>query len=220
MAESKHGKLYLLRHGQTAWAVSGQYTGRTDLPLTAEGERQAIDAGERIRAFRDGRPFASVISSPSQRARMTALRAGFTPVLDGRAYEWDYGRAEGHVRSDVSDALGHDWNIWDENPQVIPVDFAPEPWHDRIADIDVHPTDGETLEEVHARAGSLIEGIRPVIEYGEDVLIVSHAHFSRILATAWLGVDPRFAGHLTMETAGFSVLGEHNGMRVIEKWSC
>ena len=103
----KAGFLVLLRHGQTFWSESGQHTGRTNIPLTEVGRQQAMDAGARLReAFPEGFDPECVFSSPLKRACQTAELAGFAQhgILDGIA-EWDYGRAEGRTRQQVSDLL-------------------------------------------------------------------------------------------------------------------
>ena len=114
-----NGFLVLLRHGQTVWSESGQHTGRTDIPLTAVGEQQAADAGRRLReAFPEGFSQSCVFSSPLKRACQTAELAGFADhgVLDGIA-EWDYGRAEGRTRQQVSEASGFEWDVWRDGPR-------------------------------------------------------------------------------------------------------
>ena len=116
-----NGFLVLLRHGQTVWSESGQHTGRTNIPLTAVGEQQAADAGRRLReAFPEGFSQGCVFSSPLKRACQTAELAGFADhgVLDGIA-EWDYGRAEGRTRQQVSEASGFEWDVWRDGPRSL-----------------------------------------------------------------------------------------------------
>ena len=115
------GRLVLLRHGQTVWSESGQHTGRTDIPLTAEGERQARDAGTRIQtAFPQGYGENCVYASPLKRAQQTASLAGFAPRTLPALAEWDYGRAEGRTRQEVSAVGGFAWDVWRDGPQALP----------------------------------------------------------------------------------------------------
>lgn len=158
---------------------------------------------------------------PSQRAIMTAELAGYTGHVDERAHEWDYGRAEGNTRQTISRLIGHEWDIWKDGTNLIPVcDETSE----RIETIDnqiihIQPTDGETLNDAYERANTLIDSIKPTLDKG-DALIVAHSHIIRILATAWLQVNPLIAQHLELGTAEISVLGEHKGTPVIKKWGC
>ena len=117
----KAGFLVLLRHGQTFWSESGQHTGRTNIPLTEVGRQQAMDAGARLReAFPEGFDPECVFSSPLKRACQTAELAGFAQhgILDG-IVEWDYGRAEGRTRQQVSEASGFSWDVWRDGPRSL-----------------------------------------------------------------------------------------------------
>jgi len=214
------GNLYLLRHGQTEWAMSGQYTGLTDIPLTETGREQAKNAGERLRSMHPDE-FIEIITSPSQRAIMTAELAGYAGHVDSRAHEWDYGRAEGNTRQTISRLIGHEWDIWKDGTNLIPVCDETSERIETINNQSIHiqPTDGETLNDAYERANTLIESIKPALDKG-DVLIVAHSHIIRILATAWLHVNPLIAQHLELGTAEIAVLGEHKGTPVIKKWGC
>ncbi|RBP97352.1 histidine phosphatase family protein [Bifidobacterium aemilianum] len=217
------GHMILLRHGQTSWSQSGQHTGRTDLPLTEVGKQQALEAGERLRcAFPQGFEAEYVFSSPLQRARETAILAGFKHPHDlPDIAEWDYGRAEGRSRSQIRALAGWDWDLWADGPQSL--DPSMEGHHEELLPTGQHIAvsngSGETLEEVAVRAKNVTQALRPVIEAGHNVLLVAHAHILRILATQWLEVDPAFAKHLRMDTAHFSVLGGYKGDNVIEHWN-
>jgi probable phosphoglycerate mutase len=223
------GRIFLLRHGQTAWSVSGQHTGRTDVPLTAEGERQAIAAGERLRDdFREvfgegGIGKLTVYTSPLSRARRTAELAGFGDyqVLDGIA-EWDYGRAEGRTREMLSEAIGRPWNLWADGPQMLPTSLDGE--HDDVLPdgrvVHVHNGYGESADEVYARVSSVIDSLMPRISAGEDVLLVAHAHVLRILTSCWVGAPVHFAKQLKLDTGHFAMLSDYKGDHVIEKWNC
>lgn len=126
---SSKTELWLIRHGETEWSLSGAHTSRTDLPLTAEGERRARLLGDQLR----GKPFALVLSSPMRRALDTAHLAGFDPQITGDLREWDYGHYEGLTTPEIQkEAPG--WTIWTMTPKG-----------------------GETAEQVAARADRVIE---------------------------------------------------------------
>ena len=174
--------VYLARHGETAWSLSGQHTGRTDLPLTERGERQARALGERLR----GANFAKVLTSPSQRARRTAELAGFGSLAetDPDLAEWDYGQYEGRRTADIL-AERPGWFLFR--------DGAPG---------------GETPEQVAARADRVVRRIRAV---QGSVAIFSSAHISRVLAVRWLGLEAAAGRYLLLDTSSLSILGyEHN----------
>ena len=183
---------YLGRHGETAWSLSGQHTGRTDLPLTAGGERQAQALGERLR----GLVFAQVLTSPSQRAVRTCELAGFGAAaeIDPDLAEWDYGDYEGRRTAEILTERP-DWQLFR--------DGAPG---------------GESPGQIGARADQAVARIRAV--HG-NVLVVSSAHISRVLAARWLGLPPSGGRHYVLSTASLSVLGyEHNLTEpVIRLWN-
>jgi probable phosphoglycerate mutase len=104
---SSRPELWLIRHGETAWSLSGQHTSRTDLALTAEGERRAIAAGKTLHDH----AFALVLSSPLRRARETARLAGFSPEIENNLHEWDYGEYEGRTTAEIQ-AQDPNWTIW------------------------------------------------------------------------------------------------------------
>ena len=217
------GCLVLLRHGQTVWSQSGQYTGRTNIPLTAVGEQQAVDAGRRLReAFPEGFAPECVFSSPLRRACQTAELAGFTQhgLLDG-LLEWDYGRAEGRTSQQVSAAGGFTWNVWRDGPRSLPESLEGE-WLETLPSgeqVPVHAGQGELLEEAAARARTAIDAAMPLLQAGNNVLLVAHAHILRILTSQWLGVDPHFGRLLRLDTAHYSVLSVYKGDNVIERWN-
>lgn len=218
------GYLVLLRHGQTAWSQSGQHTGRTDIPLTETGRQQARDAGARLRAaFPSGFDEGCVFSSPLIRARETAVLAGFEHpgTLDGIA-EWDYGSAEGRTRQQVSELAGFQWDVWRDGPRSLPESMQGD-WTETLPDgrqVPVHEGPGETVEEAAARARGAIDAVLPMLESGHNVLFVAHAHILRILTSQWLGVEPRFARLLRLDTAHYCVLSKYKGDNVIERWNC
>lgn len=220
---SKPGYLVLLRHGQTAWSVSGQYTGHTDVPLNEEGRRQAMAGGKRLReAFPEGFGPGHIFSSPLHRASETAQLAGYSDfqTLDDLK-EWDYGPAEGRKREEVSDVLGHDWCVWDEGPEMLPAKMQGD-WTctlDEGITVDVHDGVGETVEQAAARARRVISKVTPLILAGHNVLLVAHAHILRIVTTQWLRVDPHSGRLLRFDTAHHSVLGYYKNDPVIVRWN-
>ena len=219
------GRLVLLRHGQTVWSESGQHTGRTNIPLTDIGCDQARAAGERLReAFPQGFAQGCMFASPLRRAQQTAQLAGYGDfdVLPEIA-EWDYGRAEGSyapgnecggrfrlgmcgatVRRHFPESLEGDWIETLPNGEQVPVHNGP----------------GETVEEAAARTREAIATVKPLLDAGNDVLLVAHAHVLRILTSQWLGVDPHFARLLRLDTAHYCVLSQYKGDNVIEHWNC
>lgn len=222
--EEAAGRLVLLRHGQTAWSESGQHTGRTNIPLTEEGERQAKAAGERLRAaFPEGFDPAHIFVSPLKRAQQTAALAGYGAhgTLDEIA-EWDYGRAEGRTRRQVSEASGFAWDVWRDGPAALTPSLEGD-WVETLPSgdrVDVHAGPGESVEDVAARTRRAIGEVRPLLDAGQNVLLVAHAHVLRILTSQWLGLDPHFARLLRLDTAHYSVLGRYKGDNVIVHWNC
>jgi probable phosphoglycerate mutase len=177
MASEIFPVIYLARHGETAWSVTGQHTGLTDLPLTERGERNARRLGQRLA----GSVFAKVLTSPLQRAVRTCELAGFRAVaeVDPDLVEWNYGNYEG-LRTAEIHAKRPDWQLFR--------DGCPN---------------GESPAEVAARADRVISRVRSV---KGDVLLFSSGHFLRVLATRWLGLEP-FAGKFFMlDTASLSAL--------------
>ena len=174
--------VYLARHGETAWSVTGQHTGLTDLPLTERGERNA----ERLRERLAGLRFAKVLTSPLQRAFRTCELAGFGAVaeVDPDLVEWNYGDYEG-LRTAEIHAVRSGWQLFR--------DGCPN---------------GESPQDVGARADRVVSRVRA---FKGDVLIFSSGHFLRVLAARWLGLEP-FAGTFFMlDTASLSALSyEHD----------
>jgi probable phosphoglycerate mutase len=182
------GKVYLLRHGQTEWSVSGKHTGYTDVPLTARGRGLAEAAGALIRQVRgDGKP-ALVLSSPRSRARDTAELAGFVPDrLDERLVEWDYGSYEGRTTPEIRET-DPGWTVW------------------------THPSPGgETAEHVATRADGVLDDARAALAEG-DVVLVGHGHFSRVLIARWIGLPATEGVRFAMEAPSWAVLGDERGV--------
>lgn len=218
------GLIVLLRHGQTVWSVSGQHTGRTNLPLTNVGEQQARDAGERLRrTFDEGFDAQHIFVSPLQRARTTAELAGFSEYqLEDSLMEWDYGRAEGRTREQVASLNGKAWKLWEDGTEALGPALDAD-WTATLPDgkhYEVHNGQGETLEQVYARTARVIERVTPMIERGENVLLVAHAHVLRILSAKWLGLEANKAKIFRLDTAHYSVLSQYKGDNVIERWNC
>src|SRR5262245_37511870 len=182
---------YLARHGETAWTVSRQHTGRTDIPLTAHGEAEARRLGERL----DGLKFSAVLTSPLQRARRTSELSGFgsAAVVEPDLLEWNYGEYEGRTSAEIH-AQRHDWDLFR--------DGCPG---------------GESPEQIGARADRAIRRVRGI---AGDTLLFSSAHFLRVFAARWLGLDPGAARLFVLGTASLSVVGyEHNRSEpVIRLW--
>ena len=174
--------IYLARHGETAWSLSGQHTGRTDLPLTDTGERNARMLGERLRGVK----VATVLTSPSQRARRTCELAGFgtqAEVMDDLA-EWDYGQYEGRRTAEIH-AERPDWDLFR--------DGCPG---------------GESPAQIGARATRVVEKLRSI---KGDAMIFSSGHILRVLAARWLNLGPDGARYFLLTTASLSQLSyEHN----------
>ena len=185
--------LHLVRHGETAWTLSGQHTGRTDLPLTDQGERQARALDARLSALR----FECVLSSPLQRARRTAELAvpAWRIEFDDDLMEWDYGAYEGRRTADI-EVERPGWRLFR--------DGCP---------------DGETLDSIGARADRVIGRIRA---RGGNVLLFAHREILRILAVRWIGLAAIEGRRLLLATASLSVLGYHHDLTepVIHAWNC
>ena len=198
-------QLVLLRHGETEWSVSGQHTGRTDIPLTEAGEEQARQAGRALTGY----DFAAVYTSPLQRARRTAALAGFPDaVVDENLAEWDYGPVDGRTAKEISAELGREFLIFSDGVRLLP----PDPEHG-----DGRP--GELLEEVYARALAVVARAEETLREGGDVLVVAHGHLLRVLATAWLGVAARLGERFELGTAAICLLGYGHHLRTIEGWN-
>jgi broad specificity phosphatase PhoE len=174
--------VYLARHGETAWSLTGQHTGITDLPLTERGERNARALGKRL----DGLKFDKVFTSPLLRARRTCELAGFgaSAELDRDLVEWNYGDYEGRRTSEIR-AERPGWQLFR--------DGCPG---------------GESPEQVGARADRVLGRLRAV---QGNALLFSSGHFLRVLAARWLGLEPGGGRHFLLSTASLSALGyEHS----------
>jgi probable phosphoglycerate mutase len=185
--------VYLARHGETAWSLSGQHTGTTDLPLTERGEADGRALGERLRGMR----FDRVFTSPLQRAKRTCELAGFgtQAIVDPDLVEWNYGEYEGKTSKEIL-AGRPGWFLFR--------DGCPG---------------GESPEQVGARADRVIAKVRA--ESGE-ILLFSSGHFLRMFGARWLGLDPRWGACFYLGTGSLSQLSyEHNTLEepVIRLWN-
>lgn len=184
--------LYLARHGETAWSLTGQHTGLTDLPLTERGESNARRLGEGLA----GLAIAKVFTSPLQRAARTCELAGFGAVAEtyGELVEWNYGKYEG-LRTTEIQAGRPDWQLFR--------DGCPE---------------GESPTQIGVRTDHVLSRLRDI---QGDVLIFSSEHFLRVLAARWLGLEPSAGRFFALSTASLSVLGYENTLSqpVIRLWN-
>ncbi|HYX89986.1 MAG TPA: histidine phosphatase family protein [Myxococcaceae bacterium] len=183
-------ELWLIRHGETEWSVSGRHTGRSDLPLTQRGEWQA----ELLKAPLAARTFAAVLTSPLRRARDTCRIAGYASVAvaDENLMEWDYGDYEGRTFEEIRKERPG-WRLWRDG---VP--------------------NGETAAQVGARADLVIDR---ALSAGGDVALFAHGHVLRVLASRWVGLPPTGGGLLALDTASVSVLGYDREDRVIRRWN-
>ena len=185
--------VYLARHGETAWSLTGQHTGLTDLPLTARGERNA----SRLRIRLEGLTFAKVFTSPLQRARKTCELAGFgaSAEIDRDLLEWNYGEYEGRRTSEIHVECP-DWQLCR--------DGCPG---------------GESPGQVAVRADRAVSRLRTV---EGNALVFSSGHFLRVLAARWIGLKlTSHASLFMLSTASLSALGYENSLDrpVIRLWN-
>ena len=190
--------IVLLRHGETEWSLSGQHTGRTDIPLTDHGRAAAAALAPHLA----GHTFGYVACSPLQRARDTAHLVGLHPdeYLDD-LLEWDYGGFEGLTTAQIRQQR-HDpsWVIWN-------------------SDIPAGTTPGEQPDEVAVRCRRVLERCEPFLARDEDVALVAHGHVLRILTATWLGLAARDGRLFELATGTVSLLGHEREQRTIELWN-
>jgi len=183
-------RLWLMRHGETAWSLSGAHTGRTDIPLTDHGRENA----RRMGLLLHHRKFSLVLTSPLARARETCALAGYGGVaqLEPDLQEWDYGDYEGRTTADVRRERPG-WELWK--------DGVPH---------------GETVEQVGERGQRVIDR---AIAVGGDVALFAHGHILRILTSCWLGLPPDCGRLFALDTDSISLLGHERETRVISRWN-
>jgi broad specificity phosphatase PhoE len=210
-------EIWLIRHGETEWSLSGAHTSTTDIPLTDHGRQRAVELNE----YLAGKQFAAVFTSPMQRARETCAIAGYGDVaqVEPGLMEWNYGESEGKTTAEMRKIHGPDWSVW-SSPIV----------------------GGETVEHVGERADGVIAKALGVVAgqeagpsaspqddkfKGQDekpkgsqaVALFAHAHILRILAARWIGL-PAVGGRLfALGTGSVSVLGFERETRVVAKWN-
>jgi probable phosphoglycerate mutase len=183
-------ELWLIRHGETAWSVSGAHTSRTDIPLTNRGRERA----RKIREYLSGKKFSMVLTSPLQRARETCSIAGFGDVaqIDDDLTEWNYGAYEGRTTREIQQEIPS-WSVW-SSPMI----------------------DGETMEQVAERANRVIAR---AVTKGGQVALFAHGHILRILAACWIQSPPVMGSRLALGTGSVSILGFEHETRVITMWN-
>jgi broad specificity phosphatase PhoE len=183
-------EVVLVRHGQTEWSASGKHTGRTDIPLTELGRRQA----DALRDMLSGTEFALVLSSSLIRAWETMERAGYatTGVATDDLLEWNYGVYEGRRTDDIRTEIP-DWSVW------------------------THPiVGGETIDEIGARAD---RAIARALSVDGPVALFAHGHVLRILGARWMGLPAATGRNLQLDTATISTLGWERENRVVRHWN-
>jgi probable phosphoglycerate mutase len=185
-----HPQILLVRHGETEWSTSGRHTGRTDIPLTAEGRRQA----ELLRARLADLRFARVLTSPLQRAAETCRLAGLGDAAETRdeLVEWDYGRYEGLTTPEIREHVPG-WTVWR--------DGCP---------------DGETADDVGRRVDPLVADLRAL---EDDAIVFAHGHLLRVLTARWLTQPPQTGAHFALSTAAVSILGYERETPVMWLWN-
>jgi broad specificity phosphatase PhoE len=194
-------ELWLIRHGETEWSLSGKHTSTTDIPLTEHGRQRAVE----LKEFLNGKKFAAVMVSPMQRAKETCTIAGYGDVMqvEENLREWNYGESEGKTTKEMREKYGPTWSVWTE-PIV----------------------DGEAVEAVGVRADKVIANAMAAATFhegesasGQAVALFAHAHILRILAARWIGL-PAVDGKLfALGTGSVSVLGFERETRVVSKWN-
>lgn len=190
MAAAEPAVVVLIRHGETAWSLSGQHTGRTDIPLTAHGEEVARRLAPVLAGFR----FRQVLCSPLRRARATCDLAGLggQAEIDPDLLEWDYGAYEGHTPAEIR-AHAPGWLVFR--------DGCP---------------DGESPEAIGARVDRVIEKVRA---REGPVALFAHGHVLRVLGARWIGLPPAGGAHFLLDTATLTVLSWYQGVPAIRCWN-
>jgi 6-phosphogluconolactonase len=187
---ARHHQIWLFRHGETEWSLSGQHTGRTDLPLTAAGRRRAEALARRL----SGRPFALILCSPLRRALETCRLAGYGDVaeIDPDLMEWDYGDYEGWRTIDIQKERPG-WSLWRDG---VP--------------------GGETIDQLAARTHHVLAAAGSA---EGDVALFAHGHVLRVLTACWLGLPPDAGRLFALGAGAVSVLAYEHETHVIVKWN-
>lgn len=192
------GRIFLLRHGETEWSKSGRHTGRSDIPLTDDGQARASSLAPRFASMTP----ALVLCSPLSRAQETARLAGLQPdALDDDLLEWDYGAWEGLTTAQIREQLGDpDWTVWQD-----PVPGGATP--------------GEQPEDVGVRVERVIRRCLPLVEQGLDCVLVAHGHVLRMLTAMWLSLPARDGRLWALDAGAVSILGFEREQHVILAWN-
>jgi probable phosphoglycerate mutase len=187
-------ELWLIRHGETEWSLSGAHTSTTDIHLTDHGRQRAVE----LKEYLHGRKFAAVYTSPMQRARQTCAIAGYgdVAIVDDNLMEWNYGESEGKTTKEMRVKYGPTWSVWTD-PIV----------------------GGESVEQVGERADTMIATALAAAGADGQVALFAHAHILRILAARWIGLDAAGGKLFSLGTGSVSVLGFERETRVVAKWN-
>jgi probable phosphoglycerate mutase len=187
-------ELWLVRHGETEWSLSGAHTSTTDIQLTDHGRQRAVE----LKQYLNGKKFAAVYTSPMQRARQTCAIAGYgdVAIVDDNLMEWNYGESEGKTTKEMRVKYGPTWSVWTD-PIV----------------------GGESVEQVGERADKMIAAALAAAGQAGQVALFAHAHILRILAARWIGLDAVGGKLFSLGTGSVSVLGFERETRVVAKWN-
>jgi len=183
-------QIFLCRHGETEWTLTGQHTSFSDISLTENGRKQAIELQKKLQ----GIAFHKVIVSPMSRAKETCKLAGFDhqKIIEPYVMEWNYGEYEGITTSQIQEKQ-RKWNIFDDGTP-----------------------NGESPDDVADRADHIL---KKLLHETGNILIFSHAHFSRVLAARWIGLDPSAGKYFYLSVASLSILSYEHDQRVIKHWN-
>ncbi len=187
-------ELWLVRHGETEWSLSGAHTSTTDIPLTEHGRHRAVE----LREYLGGRKFAAVFTSPMVRAKETCEIAGYGDVMqvEEGLREWNYGESEGKTTKEMREKYGPGWSVWTN--EIV---------------------GGEAVEHVGERADGVIARAVAAAGDGGQVALFAHAHILRILAARWIGLEAVGGRLFALGTGSVSVLGFERETRVVVKWN-
>jgi broad specificity phosphatase PhoE len=191
---SKGVELWLIRHGETEWSLSGQHTSTSDIALTEHGRQRAVE----LKEYLNGRKFAAVFTSPMSRAKETCAIAGYGDVaqVEENLMEWNYGESEGKTTAQMREKYGPTWSVWTD-PIV----------------------GGESVEHVGERADRVIARAVGAAGDAGQVALFAHAHILRILAARWIGLEAVGGKLFGLGTGSVSVLGFERETRVVSKWN-
>jgi probable phosphoglycerate mutase len=187
-------ELWLVRHGETAWSLSGAHTSTTDIPLTEHGRQRAVE----LKQYLAGKKFAAVFTSPMQRARETCEIAGYgdVAVVDEGLKEWNYGESEGKTTAEMREKYGPGWSVW--SSEIV---------------------GGESVEQVGGRADGVIARALAAAKTDGQVALFAHAHILRILAARWIGLEAVGGRLFALGTGAVSVLGFERETQVVARWN-